>query len=41
MFLNKIYSFASFIISLKSEYSLDFSAKLFLSTFPEESSFSN
>ena len=40
-FSNKIYSLASLIISLNSEYSFDFSAKFFLSTSPEESSLSN
>ena len=38
---NSLYSFASLIISFKSEYSLDFSAKEFLSIFPEDRSFSN
>ena len=39
-FSNEIYFFASLIISFKSEYSLDFSAKNFLSILPVDRSFS-
>ena len=40
-FSNVIYFFATSIISFKSEYSFDFSAKSFLSIFPEDKSFSS